>query len=46
LRSFDAESANMYEWFNQSGGQADIPALRQLHPELLTLDAWLLNTRF
>ncbi len=41
LRSFDAESANMYEWFNQSGYQADIPALRELHPELLTLDAWL-----
>lgn len=46
LRRFDAEIARMYEWFNQSGYQADIPALRQLHPELLTLDAWLLNTRF
>lgn len=31
----------MYEWFNQSGYQADIPALRKLHPELLTLEAWL-----
>jgi Predicted nucleoside-diphosphate-sugar epimerases len=41
LRSFNAEVAKMYEWFNQSGYQADIPTLRQLHPELLTLEAWL-----
>ncbi|GHP00531.1 NmrA family transcriptional regulator [Reticulibacter mediterranei] len=41
LRSFDAETAMMYEWFNQSGYQAAIPALRQLHPDLLTLEAWL-----
>jgi uncharacterized protein YbjT (DUF2867 family) len=41
LRRFDAETAMMHEWFNQSGYQADIPALRQLHPDLLTLEAWL-----
>jgi uncharacterized protein YbjT (DUF2867 family) len=37
LQSFDAEIARMYEWFNQSGYQADIPALHKLHPTLLTL---------
>lgn len=41
LRSFDAETGNMYAWFNQSGYQADLPALQKLHPELLTLEAWL-----
>jgi uncharacterized protein YbjT (DUF2867 family) len=46
LRSFDAETATMYAWFNQSGSQADIPTLRKLHPGLLTFDAWLRNTHF
>jgi uncharacterized protein YbjT (DUF2867 family) len=41
LRSFDAETAIMYDWFNQSGYQADLPALQKLHPEPLTLEAWL-----
>jgi uncharacterized protein YbjT (DUF2867 family) len=41
LRAFNAEVGSMYEWFNQSGYQADIPALRHHHPDLLTLDAWL-----
>ena len=46
LRSFDAETATMYAWFNQSGYQVDIPPLRKLHPGLLTFDAWLRNTHF
>ena len=46
LRSFDVETAIMYDWFNQSGYQADIPTLRQLHPGLLTFDAWLQNVHF
>ncbi len=31
----------MVEWFNQHGYQADIPALRALNPDLLTLEAWI-----
>jgi uncharacterized protein YbjT (DUF2867 family) len=41
LRRFDAKIARMYEWFNESGYQADIPTLQKLHPELLTLEMWL-----
>ncbi|HEY4389162.1 MAG TPA: NmrA/HSCARG family protein [Ktedonobacteraceae bacterium] len=44
LRSFDAETGNMYAWLNQSGYQADLPALYKLHPGLLTLEAWLRQT--
>jgi uncharacterized protein YbjT (DUF2867 family) len=33
--------ATMFDWFGEAGYQADIPALRRLHPGLLTLDAWL-----
>jgi hypothetical protein len=28
-------------WFNASGYQADIPALRRLYPGLRTLESWL-----
>jgi uncharacterized protein YbjT (DUF2867 family) len=44
LRSMDAQTAIMYDWFNQSGYQADLPALQKLHPALLTFEAWLRNT--
>jgi uncharacterized protein YbjT (DUF2867 family) len=44
LRSFDAESANLSAWLNQSGYQADLPALQKLHPALLTFEAWLRQT--
>lgn len=33
--------AKMFDWFREAGYQADIPALRRLHPGLLTFDAWL-----
>lgn len=33
----------MLEWFNERGYRADIPALRALHPGLLTFDQWLLR---
>jgi uncharacterized protein YbjT (DUF2867 family) len=33
--------AKMFDWFREAGYQADIPALRRLHPDLLTFDAWL-----
>lgn len=35
--------ARMLIWFGESGYAADIPALRRLHPGLLTLDQWLNN---
>lgn len=41
VRSFDPEMGNMFAWFNQSGYQADIAALHQLHPPLKTLETWL-----
>jgi len=31
----------MFEWFNEKGNQANISALRQLHPQLTTLEQWL-----
>lgn len=39
LRLFGKESRMLF-WFGESGYQADIPALRAVHPELLTLEAW------
>jgi len=41
LSGVDPELGNMFSWFNQSGYQANIAALRQLHPSLKTLEAWL-----
>jgi nucleoside-diphosphate-sugar epimerase len=34
------EQNHMARWFNTHGHQADIAALRQLHPGLLTLEGW------
>lgn len=31
----------MFQWFAESGYQADIPTLRRLHPDMLTLEAFL-----
>lgn len=44
-RKFNAEAADMYEWFNREGYRADIPALRNIHAELLTLEAWLRRSK-
>lgn len=41
LRSFSAETAQMFEWFNESGYAADIPRVRELFGPLATLDEWL-----
>ena len=35
------EYAVMYEWFNEVGYEADIPALRSEYPELSTLEQYL-----
>lgn len=34
----------MFAWYNQHGYQADIAAVRRLHPRLMTLAAWLKAT--
>jgi uncharacterized protein YbjT (DUF2867 family) len=41
VRSFDPEMAIMFEWFNTSGYQADIKAIRALYPPLLNFESWL-----
>lgn len=37
--------AKMLLWFGETGYAADIPALRRIHPGLLTLDQWLTQPR-
>lgn len=41
VRNFDAERAIMFEWFNESGYQANIPAVRAIYPQLMTFETWL-----
>jgi uncharacterized protein YbjT (DUF2867 family) len=36
-----AETGSMMRWFSESGYRADIPALRELRPGLLTLRDWI-----
>lgn len=40
----DPEMIRMLTWFNNVGYHADIPALRNLHPQLKTLEAWARET--
>jgi uncharacterized protein YbjT (DUF2867 family) len=40
----DKEGARMFNWFNRSGYNADIPPLRSMHPGLLTFEQWLRNS--
>ena len=40
-RRSDEEMEAMYNFFNGEGYDADIPALRKLHPGLLTLEQYL-----
>lgn len=44
VRSFSEDLALMFQWFNEKGFQADIRALRFLHPQLMTLETWLRKT--
>jgi uncharacterized protein YbjT (DUF2867 family) len=45
VRAFDPEVARMFEWFDSGKGeQADLPALRALHPGLSTFEGWLAAT--
>lgn len=41
LRGFSEELSLIFGWFEKEGFQAFIPALRALHPGLLTLEAYL-----
>jgi uncharacterized protein YbjT (DUF2867 family) len=41
IRAFNADAAAMFEWFDESGYQADIAALRRRRPDLCTLETWL-----
>lgn len=44
VRSFSEDLALMFQWINENGFQGDIPALRNLHPKLMALEAWLRKT--
>lgn len=44
VRSSSEDLALMFQWFNKKGFQADIRALRSLHPQLMTLETWLRKT--
>lgn len=37
------ESAVMFRWFVEHGYQADIPALREVYPPLMTFNEWVAN---
>ncbi|MGP4021611.1 NmrA/HSCARG family protein [Saccharopolyspora sp. 5N708] len=45
LRADAEEAANMFAWFNEKGYRADIVALRERYPELLTFEAWWRKNR-
>lgn len=41
LKKVDNERFLMMRWMNDSGYQADIPALKAIHPSLMDLDHWI-----
>ncbi|MFJ6940030.1 NmrA/HSCARG family protein [Streptomyces sp. NPDC101132] len=41
LRAGRPDLANMFDWFERDGFQADLPELRKGRPDLLSLEAWL-----
>ncbi|GIH97238.1 NmrA/HSCARG family protein [Planobispora siamensis] len=45
LRAVAGEVANMFAWFDEKGYGADIAALRERYPRLLTFEAWLRGNR-
>ncbi len=42
----DAEMVKMIKWFNEHGYQADIDALRKIHPGLKNLETWAAEAGF
>ncbi|HEY9369884.1 NmrA/HSCARG family protein [Streptomyces sp.] len=45
VRAESQELADMFDWLNEKGYRADIAALRERHPGLLTFEAWLRGNR-
>ncbi|GII04666.1 NmrA/HSCARG family protein [Planobispora takensis] len=45
LRAAAGEVANMFDWFDRKGYGADVAALRERYPRLLTFEAWLRGNR-
>lgn len=41
FKLMNAEFAGMFQWFRDKGYKADIHSLRQLYPELKTLEQWI-----
>ncbi|MBI3287839.1 MAG: NmrA/HSCARG family protein [Chloroflexi bacterium] len=41
---FNPEGAKMRKWFEEEGYKADIPDLRAIYPQLMTLETWLRQT--
>ena len=44
VRRFDPNLAALSEWLIREGYQANIPVLREIYPEALTLERWLRKT--
>uniref|UniRef100_A0AAU2VEY1 NmrA/HSCARG family protein n=1 Tax=Streptomyces sp. NBC_00003 TaxID=2903608 RepID=A0AAU2VEY1_9ACTN len=40
LRALSEEAAVMFGWFDAHGFRADLPALRTIHPGLISLETW------
>ncbi|RBQ15969.1 NmrA/HSCARG family protein [Spongiactinospora rosea] len=45
LRAEAEEAATMFEWFENKGYQADLPALRERFPGLVVFETWLREVR-
>ncbi|MFC0107566.1 NmrA/HSCARG family protein [Kibdelosporangium aridum] len=41
LRGRRDDLAAMFEWFEREGYQADLPALRRMRPDLVSLESWV-----
>ncbi|MEU4064924.1 NmrA/HSCARG family protein [Streptomyces wedmorensis] len=41
LRAHREDLANMFDWFERDGYHADLPELRRIRPNLVSLEAWL-----
>lgn len=41
LRAVREDLAIMFDWFDREGYRADLPELRRLRPDLITLETWL-----
>ena len=40
------EVGEMFEWMNSEGYQADVPALREHHPDLMSFEDWFSGGRW